>query len=408
MPVRLVQSATALVFLALLAVLTGCDTQSRTLRMYIPSHQQFDPKSIQTIFAEQSGIRAVQASSALGLSPLEALSQNEADLALVENSTAFVPGIRAVLPVYESVLHVLVRQGFTPDDPEQPLRGASFFVIDQSEAGHAFIELIARRQGLTPAEYRQLMAPEPGAADIIIYFGPIDANVTSWYQTGYELVSPGKRLNPRGGFFEERVDYISQHMKPEVIPAFTYDLPGNEEPLVTVAVDALLVTRKDMPEAVIFELTKTLLEQKPRFTAIAPYLFSGINESFDPLDLSFPLHAGTRRYLERNEPSLLERYAESINVLVYAAFLLITAFMGLARWRAHRKKDRIDTFYERVLAVRDRMGSEAPAALLDELSNLEREAFSSLIDERLAANESFRIFTDLLYRVRTELQAVRD
>jgi hypothetical protein len=336
---------------------------------------------------------------------LAALSANEADLALVENSTAFVSGIRAVLPVYESVLHVLVRQGFTPEDPEQPLRGASFFVIDQSEAGHAFIELIARRQGLEPAGYLHLMAPEPGAADIIIYFGPINANITSWYHAGYDLVSPGVRLNPRGGFFEERVDYIAQNMKSKIIPAYTYDLPGNEEPLVTVAVDTLLVTRKDMPEGVIFELTKTLLEQKPRFTAIAPHLFSGINESFDPLDLSFPLHAGTRRYLERHEPSLLERYAESINVLVYVAFLLMTALLGLTRWRAHRKKDRIDTFYERVLAVKDRVGGEAPAALLEELANLEREAFSSLIDERLAANESFRIFTDLLCRVRAELQA---
>ena len=376
--------------------------------MHFPSHQHFDPKSIQNIFAEQSGIRALQASSAVGLSPLEALAANEADLALVENSTAFVSGIRAVLPVYESVLHVLVRQGFTPQDPEQPLRGASFFVIDQSEAGHAFIELIASRQGLEPAEYRRLMAPEPGAADIIIYFGPIDTTMTSWYHAGYDLVSPGKRLNPRGGFFEERVDYIAQNMKPKVIPAFTYDIPGNEEALLTVAVDTLLVTRKEIPERVIFELTRTLLEQKPRFTAIAPQLFSGINESFDPLDLSFPLHAGTRRYLDRKEPSLLERYAESINVLVYVAFLLMTTLLGLARWRAHRKKDRIDTFYERVLAVRDRMGGEASAALLDELAALEREAFSSLINERLAANESFRIFTDLLYRVRTELQSARD
>ena len=52
----------------------------------------------------------------------------------------------------------------------------------------------------------------------------------------------------------------------------------------------------------------------------------------------------------------------------------MSALLGLARWRAHCKKDRIDTFYERVLAARDRMGGEAPAALPDELANLEREA----------------------------------
>lgn len=400
--IRTLKSAGVLILLALLVPLTACDQGSQTLRMHIPSHQQFDPEALQGILIEQSSLRAVQAAPAQHLSPLEALLANEADLVLLENSTAFVPGIRAVLPVYESVLHVLVRQDFAPEDPNQPLRGASFFVAGQSEAGHAFVELITRRQGLKPAEYRKVLATEPDAADMIIYFGPIDPESTTWYQPGYDLVSPGERFNPGGGFYEERAGYIAPQMKPTIIPAFTYDLPGNKKPLLTVAVDTLLVARKDMPEATVFELTRTLLEQKPRFTAIAPYLFSGVNESFDPLNLSFPLHDGARRYLDRDEPSLLERYAESINMLVYLAFLLMTAFLALARWRARRKEDRIDIFYEQVLAVRDRIGVEEPSVLLQELTDLERQAFDSLVNGRLAANESFRIFTDLLYRARAD------
>ena len=93
---------------------------------------------------------------------------------------------------------------------------------------------------------------------------------------------------------------------------------------------------------------------------------------------------------------------------MYVAFLIITGFVGLARWRAHRKKDRIDVFYLKLLAVQERIGDEPPSVLLEELSGLEREAFSALIAERLAANESFRIFTDLLSRVRHELNALQD
>jgi hypothetical protein len=408
MPVRLSHSVAVLIILAFLLPLSACDRESRTLRMYIPSHQQFNPESLQSIFAEQADIRTVDASSASGLSPLEALSENKTDLTLLENSTAFVSGVRAVLPLYESVLHVLVRQNFTPQNAEQPLRGTSFFVVDQSVAGQAFVKLITRRQGLTSGEYLESTTLEPGITDVIIYFGPIDVDQPSWYHPDYELVSPGKRFNPQGGFFDERVGYIATHMKPKIIPAFTYDLPGNDEPLLTIAVDTLLVTRKDMPDDIVYELTQTLLEQKPRFAAIAPHLFSGINESFDPMDLSFPLHDGARQYLDRNEPGFLERYAESVNVLVYLAFLLLTSFLALARWRAHRKKDRMDTFYVRVLAVRDRMGSEGAPALLGELANIEREAFQSLIDEKLAANDSFRIFTDLLFQVRTEVRSTRD
>jgi len=154
----------------------------------------------------------------------------------------------------------------------------------------------------------------------------------------------------------------------------------------------------------VFGVTKTLLEQKPRFTAVAPSLFEAVNESFDRYALSFPLHSGARRYLERDEPGLLERYAETINMLVYLVFMLLTGFLALARWTARRKKDRIDTFYIRVRAIENRMGSESAATLLSEINQLEREAFDSLVAEKLAANESFRIFTDLVARTRAYLE----
>ncbi len=46
--------------------------------------------------------------------------------------------------------------------------------------------------------------------------------------------------------------------------------------------------------------------------------------------------------------------------------------------------------------------------ILPKLSALEQEAFKSLIEEKLSANESFRIFTDLLLRVRTDLLAKKE
>ena len=58
----------------------------------------------------------------------------------------------------------------------------------------------------------------------------------------------------------------------------------------------------------------------------------------------------------------------------------------------------------RVLAVRERAQGENPEALLEELAGLEKEAFESLIAEKLAANESFRIFTDLMVRTRADLR----
>lgn len=386
-----------------LAGLSACDELDSEVRFLPPAYQNVDQDALQKILAERSGIELSGAASGTGMSALDALTNDVADLALVENSASFTPGVRAVLPVYQSVLHVIARKNFEPRDAGQPLKGATIYIADNSGAGHKVLEVVAKRQGLALDQLTFVDSPESGNVDLILYFGPINPDDPAWYRPGYELVSLEKRLNPHSEFDRDGVGYIIPKMHAAVIPALTYDIPGNEEPIVTVAADTLLVARASVPVRLIYELTKTLIEQKPRFTAIAPHLFGDINESFDPLELSFPLHAGARFYLHRDEPGLLERYAETINLLVYIVFLLLSAGVALYRWRLHRKKDRIDTFYVRALGIQEQANGDNTEELLVQLSALEQEAFKSLIDEKLSANESFRIFTDLLARVRAGL-----
>jgi TRAP-type uncharacterized transport system substrate-binding protein len=385
--------------------LASCDIVGGSIRMLIADYRQFDTDAVHSIFDEQSALSFVDVSAPPDMSAIDVLSNDEADLALVENSTAFVNGIRTVLPVFESVLHILVRSDMNPVDAEHPLQNVEFYVANRSPAGIRFIEIVTRRQGLAPEDYTISYDFDPQKTDIIVYFGPIDPGNTSWAKPGFRLVSLADNLNPQRKFYEEGIGYTAPNMNPKMIPALTYQLPGNEDEIATVAVDTLLVARKEVSEAKIYELTRTFIEQKPRFTAIAPQLFSGINESFDPLDLSFPLHKGARAYIRRDDPGFIERYAETINMLVYVSFLMISAFLAFARWRDHKKKDRVDVFYNRVFAVRDDMHERSTAERLAALDEIERQAFNSLINEKISANESFRIFTDLLGRVRGEIKA---
>lgn len=371
--------------------------------MYPLAYQQMDPAAMQAIFKQRSIITMTRAQPPPGTAALDALTRNETDLSVVDNSTPFEPGIRAVLPLYKSVLHILARKDFLPPDPDSPLRGAKIYIANESRAGHTFLELVAQRQGLSDGDYTLVSALGPGQADIFIYFGPINPQQASWYHPDYQLVSLDSNLGRGNEFFHEGIDYVLPQMDPMIIPARTYDIPGNEGAIRTLSVDTLLVTRKNVPEQLVYELAKTLIEQKPRFVAIAPNLFRNIREDFDPLDLNFPLHVGVRRYLARDHPGLLERYAETISMLVYLTFLVLTGLIGFSRWRSQGKKDRIDTFYTRVLAIAERADGEDHIQLNRELDELEREAFQSLIAEKLAANESFRIFTDILERTRERL-----
>ncbi|KAA1189535.1 hypothetical protein F0M18_14355 [Pseudohalioglobus sediminis] len=387
-----------------LLLIKGCELTRPELRMLVTNHEQLSHLELKNIIEEQSQLRLSEALVPPDVDPLEALRSGETDLALVENSAAFVPGVRAVLPAYESVLHIAIRNDYNPADYSKPLMGAQFYAANRSAAAASFIDVVTRRQELQPGQFGVSREFDANSTDIIVYFGPINPEKTGWLPPGFSLVSLDNQFNPQRDFYKEGIGYLVPNMKPKLIPAFTYELPGNREPLLTVAVDTLLVTRKDVAERAIYELTRTFLEQKQRLTALAPHLFAGINESFDPLDLSFPLHEGARAYLEREEPGFLERYAELINLLVYIAFLMISAFLAFTRWREHRRKDRIDVFYDRVLAIRDGSAGVDIAARLEALDALEREAFASLVAEKLAANESFRILTDLIAVARDEVR----
>jgi len=386
----------------LLCTLSACGAVETELRIHMPRHSAVDSEAIQSIFEQQTSLQLLSADLAEHKSGLEALVSGEADIALVENSSAFEPGVRVILPAHKSVLHVLIRQDIDLADFSQPLKNHTAFVSNYSPAGRLFVETAAKRQRLSADELEIVDELQVGKTDLIIYFGPVNSNNPAWYVPGYRLLS----LNvddPQRALSTQAISYMLPHVETELIPAHTYDLPGNEQDIHTLSVDTLLATRKDVSEATIYRVTKTLLQQKPRFAAIAPETFSGVTEDFDKFSLSFPLHNGARRYLNRDEPGLLERYAETINMLVYLLFVVLTGAVAFARVHSQRKKDRIDEFYSRIMSIRQRATSEAHEPLLRELQALETEAFESLIAEKLAADESFRIFIELLTRAINEL-----
>jgi hypothetical protein len=390
--------------LLLILVLTGCDHSDSILRIHASDTFRADPKLMQEIFEQQTHLTIEDAAVDPGLSTVEMLISGQADLALVKNSVPFQTGVRAILPVYMSALHLLVRDDIDMWTNEQPLKGKEIHVTDGSVTGQRFVELVASRMGLDSSDYTLATEITPGQTDMIIHFGPVNTDNQRWFVEGYHLESLGLRgkdsaLDPAA------IGYLIPQLKPFAIPAGTYDLPGADKTIGTVAVTTLLATRKSMSENAIYELTKVLLEEKPRFVKLAPALFSGVTDSFDPLDLNFPLHKGTRRYLNRDEPSNIERYAETINLIVYLAFLLLTAVIGFTRYRARRKKDRIDTYYSRVLDIRRKANFEERETSLDALRLLEEEAFEALISEKLAADESFRIFIELASRTAADIES---
>ena len=394
------------IIVTFLLTFTGCDLLPRDIRIHAPDQAQLDLNALQGVLADSSILQFTLVDVPTDMSAIEAITSQSVDLAMVDNSASFEPGVRALLPLFKSVLHLAIRDDWTEGGATELPPGTRFFVTDQSAAGKHFVQLMLQRAGLDEEQVVFDTQLQAGSTDIIVRFGPVIPADTSWLPTGYTLTSLSEEfqdIDSRTELIREGMSYLVPSMSPTIIPAGTYKVSGNEHTLLTIAVDTLLITHRDMPVPQAYQLTRTLLEEKQRLMAISPELFSAITEDFDPMDLSFPLHPGARRYLERDEPGLLERYAETINLFVYLAFLVATGLFALARWRARRSRDRIDRFYLQALGIQERIGGEAGNTLLAELNALEQAAFGSLINNKLSADESFRIFTDLISRVRNEL-----
>lgn len=385
-------------------LLCACSEQAAPLRLHSVVYQQLDIDALRDSLQDLGEVEIERDEAPPTLSPLEVLSGDHADLTVVENSTPFRQGIRTVIPLYRSVLHLLVRDGVSLEDRRQGGEPVTLYVVNNSHAGRTFVNLIAQRRELLPDPVRLVTELVPGETDAIVYFGPISPGRTPWYRSGYHLASLADAGPAAAEFFQQGVSLLVPQLHAMEIPALTYSLPGNERPLQSLWVSTLLVTRAGADENQIYHLTRMLVEQRPLFAALEPDVFSWVSEHFDQEKLNFPLHAGSRRYLERDEPGLLERYADAINLVIYLGILLVTGLAGFMRWRSQRKKNRVDTFYSRLLQIRERAAHEPRDTLLAEVRALELEAYQLLIEEKLAADDSFRIFTDLLASVSAELK----
>jgi uncharacterized protein YjcR len=105
-----------------------------------------------------------------------------------------------------------------------------------------------------------------------------------------------------------------------------------------------------------------------------------------------------------------ERYSGIAEVAVTVLIALSSAIFAAVRIYRMRRKNRIDTFYSAVIAIKksiDKTSTEKERQKkADEIRSLQLTAFELLVDEKLAADESFRIFVTLSNDVLRQLGAL--
>lgn len=392
--------------LAGLVLLGGCGEQRNSFRLLVPAHP-FDKE----VAAELVAVFEQNSRHRIELVPLpetfetalDALEEGYADLALVSNAQPYRKGITTVMPFYPTVLHILYRRGRSADNAENLLRGATVNAGPVGSASRQLLTGIIDSLDIEASDVTFVDKPET-LPDVNVVYVPISPERLRSLlgQEGvageYRFLSFGVPQEVGTGGEIDRALLLNPRVSPFIIPVGIYgDLP--EEPVLTLAVDKLLVSRPGIDATVVYDLISEIRRLQPALAATRPQLFQELSAEFDASGSTFVLHPGTQAFMQRDAPTFYERYSGVAEVLVTLVIGLISGSYAVVQIYNRRRKNRIDGFYTDVMSIRDSINERSSvnerAAAVERVRELQNKAFDLLVQEKLAADESFRIFVTL-------------
>jgi len=395
-----------------LLLLHGCVRPVTELDLIMPvlPVDQAIAAQIQALVQKESGIRINLVPIPDGYtSELDALESGYGDIAFAPNNSSYRDGIASILPLYPTVLHIATFNDRAGDSLEDLLSGAIVYAGSSGSIPRLLSESIVNDLHLPPGAIRFIEEWEnDNPPDVIIMYVPIDRErvMDNAQLKGAKLFSFGSPHDIGKGSAIDRAVLFNPSLRPYVIPIGAYG-ELTPEPIVTAAVENMLVARVDMDDTIAYDLFAEMLRLRPALFSERPELFQPLDEQLDRSNFVFGLHLGVLDFLQRDEPTFIERYsgvAEALVTLLIGSVSGLFAVMNIYRIR---RKNRIDKFYVDVISIRDSVSSDTVTAERDaavaKIHALKNKAFELLVDERLAADETFRIFIELTRDALTDI-----
>lgn len=364
------------------------------------------------------GVQYQQQTVAREADLITAVQSKKVDIAIVKNDVDLQNAygdVRTLLPLFPDVLLVMCK-----DNPEglsiQQLfaSNSSAMMIDKEEEKDV-IDLFLRKNGANPDALKEIHYQDStqilealNEHTVLVMFASLNSisvrNILrTWNGELYSLDDPS--LKGQGSIVD---GFCLAYPKaiPYIIPKGTFG-KWPTKPVLTFSVYDVMVCHKDMDVHLAYDVVKTIYDMGS-VLAEEDFEFGLLDQDIGSHRFSFPLHPGTIQYIKRDQPTFWERESELIGLLISLGVLFSGGLTTLLRYLRQRRKDRVDTYYLKVLQVADKARSsenfEEKRKYLQELHTIRNNAFDQLVRERLDANESFTIFTSLLNAAISELE----
>lgn len=221
--------------------------------------------------------------------------------------------------------------------------------------------------------------------DLLVYWGALHGRRAGEFaKEGWYPVSFNKDWIDFNTEFDEALD-----------PIDIAGVPGDRlsRGIRTFSTTVLLVGNSHLGETACYELAKTIFENRLELLS-RERMYAAINENFDKSSLLLPLHDGTRSYLLRDQPSLLERYADAIALLISMVAVIYGAAQAIKRGILQKRKDHLDTYFLEYLQIR-KYSSKDSAVQKRKLTELHHKAIVQMTKEKLD-KEDFDILSQMI------------
>lgn len=340
------------------------------------------------------------------------LQKQTAQLALLQNDTAAGAHVRSLTAIHPELLHFLCHHK-AGIQSIRDLAGKTVALGPKGSGSEKFTREFLRFAGFSKSQLTLVNLPldeatqqlMTGKVDALLFLTGLGNDACQRaLQSGQVHLTPLAPLTASSdtrfgaqiladGF---RVHY--PHASPHTIPLLAY--PGHPvHPIGTVGVKAVLACHTDLPDEIAETLTRTLYEHRAALSQ-KHSAFSSLDEQFSTAHLQFPLHPGAEKFFRRTGPGFFAKHVEIMGFILTLILILWSVLVWAQRWFLQSRKNRIDAYYEAIDEVINRLNDGTNLEEINELENtlleIRQRAADELVKEKLAADESFIIYQNML------------
>lgn len=285
------------------------------------------------------------------------LNRNEIDAAVIRSDTPVVTNVRGIATLYPDVFQLIVRHDVSAYGVND-LTNLKISIPEFGSDGFRSFWVIGDHYDIPIAKLDwQAERLARGAQKLLA--GEVDALFTVRSLRDAPLIRMFEDAQLKGQKLRylpiDQADSIAlkrPFLSSTVIPKGAFGgatpVPGRTTP--TSAVNRILVTRDDVSDTAVRELTRILFENRLDLT-IRFALASAITPPADSGGLSVPLHEGAQSFYDRDQPSFVQENAEPLALGVTVLTLLISSLIAMRSRYVTSQKNKADIYNYQLLDI---------------------------------------------------------